>query len=133
MLQTYGGLADDGSGKAVQMTLRLRMLFREFLPMWSVHPICLGLMYFLHRHVRLHGCRWWALCCLGVSLSTVSYLILYFIHSEIVIISIIPLLLKLYPLQVLLDPLETIITAMVDPIIMMMVLRASDVSNIGSL
>ena len=48
MLQTYGGLADDGAGKAVQMTLRLRMLFREFLPMWSVHPICLGLMYFLH-------------------------------------------------------------------------------------
>ena len=62
----------------------------------------------------------------------VSDLILDFIHSEIIMIALIPLLNKLYCFQVFLDPSDTTITVMVSPLIMMMMVRASAVSNTGS-
>ena len=61
-----------------------------------------------------------------------SNLILDLIHSEIFMIDLIPLFCHLYSLQVFLDPSETTITVMVAPITMMMMLRASTVSNSGS-
>ena len=67
-----------------------------------------------------------------ISFSDVSDLFLDFIHSEIVIIALIILLRYLYFLQVFLDPSETIISVMVDRIIVIMMLRASVVINTGS-
>ena len=55
-----------------------------------------------------------------------------FIHSGNFIIYLIPILCHLCFLQVVLDPLETTITVMVAPIIMMMMLRESAVRNNGS-
>ena len=75
---------------------------------------------------------WCGLCRPEVILRSVSNLILDFIHSEIVMIDIIPLFRNLYLLQVFLAPSETTITVMVAPIIIMMMLREYAVMNASS-
>ena len=65
---------------------------------------------------------------------SMSDLILDLIHSEIVVIDLIPRFHHFYLLQILLAPSETTITVIVDPIMMMMMmLRASDVRNSNSM
>ena len=112
MLRMSKGLSDDGVGK----------IFRNLLPMRTVCPLLLEVIYCLHQCVRLPFYLWWVMCFLEVSLSYVSYLILGFIHSEISTIALIPIVCNLYCLQVFLDPSETTITVMVAPITMAMML-----------
>ena len=66
-----------------------------------------------------------------ISLWSVSDLILDLIHYEIVMIDLIPFFAKFYFLKIFLAPLETTTTVMVDPIIMMIMLRESAVRNFG--
>ena len=91
-----------------------------------------GKSYCLQPHLWLYFCVWRGLCRPEVSLISVSNLILDFIHSEIVMIDLIPLFSRLYFIQVFLGPLETTINVMVAPIIMMMMFIASAVMNAGS-
>ena len=114
------------------MILRRLLLLGNLLPIRTVCPLLLGIQYLLQRRVRFLFCFWWVLCCLDISLRTVSDLILYLIPSEIFMVYIIPLFLHLYLLQVFLDPSDTTTTVMVSPIIMMMMLRAYYIKNYGS-
>ena len=116
----------------MQMTLGRRIRLGHFWPIQKVFPLLLFISHFLQPRMRLYFCVWLSMCHPEVSLISVSNLILYFIHYEIVMIDLIPLFRHLYFLQVFLDPSETTITVMVDPIIIMMTLRASAVSNAGS-
>ena len=76
-------------------------------------------------------------CFLGLFIPEVSWwpvldLILYLIHSIIVIIDLIPCFCHLYFLKTFLDPSETTITVMVAPIIMTMISRAYYVRDTSS-
>ena len=125
-------LSGDSDGKSMQMTLGCRMCLGQLLPIRTVFPLLLGVRCFFQPHLRLFLYAWWGLCLPEVSLRYLSNLILYFIHSDIVIIYIIPLFQHLYYLQFFLDTLETNTTLMVAPIIMMMMLRKSAMNNSGS-
>ena len=48
LLRMSEGLEDDGEGKVVQMKLRRLMLFENLLPMRTLCPLLLGLLYRLH-------------------------------------------------------------------------------------
>ena len=113
-------LADDEFRKAVQINLRHLLLFWYLFLMQTVSPLLFGLMYCLHQRERLCVCWEWGMCHLEVSLSALSDLILDFIYSEIFMIALVLLLCNLYCLQVLLAPLETTITVIMPPIMMMM-------------
>ena len=114
------------------MILRRLLLLGDFLPIQMRCPLLLGVRYHLQCCVWLLLRFWWGMCRLDVSLRTVSDLILDLIHYEIFMIDLIPPFRNFYILQVVLDPSETTITMMVDPIIMMVILRAYAVSNAGS-
>ena len=125
-------LSGDRERKAVLMTLGRWIRPWHLFPIREVCPIILGLRYILQLRLQLCFCVWWGLCRPEVSLISVSNLILDFIHSEIFMIDLIPLFRHLYFLKVFLAPSETTITVMVAPIIMMIMLRESDVINSDS-
>ena len=112
------------------MNLGHWMQLGNLFPKRKVCSLLLGLMYLFQPHLWL--CLF---VCLGlgrpyISLCRVSDLILDLIHFKIVMIDLTPLFCHLYFLQIFLDPSETTITVMVNPIIMMMtMLRKSAVMN----
>ena len=92
----------------------------------------LGIKVLAAMLLRLLLYCWWGLCCLEVSLRTVSDLILDLIHSKNFMIDLIPLFFNLYILQVFLAPSDTTINVMVANIMMMMMLRAYAVRKASS-
>ena len=122
----------DREGKSVQTTLGRCRKLGWLLPIRKVCPLLLGLTYLLQPCLWLCFFICLGLCWTEASLWSVSDLILDLIHSEIVIIDLIPRICHLYFLQIFLAPSDTTITVMVSPIMMMMMLRAYSVRNSGS-
>ena len=125
-------LSGDSEGKAVQMTLGLCIRLGHVLPIRTVFPLILGVMYILKPRLRLCLFVWLCLCRPDFFLWSVSDFILDLIHSEIVMIDLIPLFRHSYFLPVFLAPLEKTTTVMVSPIIVLIMLRESAVRNSGS-
>ena len=124
-------LCGDNEGRALPMILGRYRHLGHLLTMRTVFPLLFGVIYFLQSRLKLCLFVCLGLCGTDVSWWSVSDLILDLIHSIIVIIDLIPHFRHLYFRKTFLDTLETTITVIVAPIMMMMMSVVCYVRNVS--